>query len=130
MGFLSKKPGVKPMAHPCRALAQSSRGGPSPCNKRRFGQGAANHGHVAWPRGGNDAQGEHSGRLEELLRKCAQYIEEGTSHCVKMLQFTFFALLIPAVLTAVIRRGRHRCIQGASKSVCAMRFAPIPVHLL
>lgn len=46
--------------------------------------------------------GEYGGRLEDLLKKTAQYIEESTYHYVRMLQFTFIALLIPAVLVAFI----------------------------
>ena len=49
--------------------------------------------------------GERAGRLEDMLRKTAQYIEEGTSHYVRMLQFTFVALLVPAVLVAYVLQG-------------------------
>jgi type II secretory pathway component PulF len=46
--------------------------------------------------------GEYNGRLEELLKKTAQYIEDGTKHYVLMLQYTFFSLLIPAIIVAYI----------------------------
>ncbi len=42
--------------------------------------------------------GEFSGRLEDLLRKTAQYIEESTTHYVYMLQYTLVALIIPALI--------------------------------
>ncbi|MBM3855521.1 MAG: hypothetical protein FJ399_20595, partial [Verrucomicrobia bacterium] len=46
--------------------------------------------------------GEYSGRLDDLLRKTAQYLQESTRHYVLMLQFSFFALLIPAFLVLYI----------------------------
>ena len=49
--------------------------------------------------------GEFAGRLEDLLRKTAHYIEESTSHYVKMLQFTFIGLLIPAILLTLVLQG-------------------------
>ncbi|NUM52559.1 MAG: type II secretion system F family protein [Candidatus Hydrogenedentes bacterium] len=49
--------------------------------------------------------GEFAGRLEDLLKKTAQYIEEGAYHYVRMLQYTFFALLIPAILVLIILRA-------------------------
>lgn len=42
--------------------------------------------------------GEFSGRLEDLLRKTAQYIEESTTHYVYMLQYTLVALIIPLLI--------------------------------
>ena len=42
--------------------------------------------------------GEFSGRLEDLLRKSAQYIEESTTHYVYMLQFTLVALIMPLLI--------------------------------
>jgi type II secretory pathway component PulF len=46
--------------------------------------------------------GEYAGRLEELLQKIAQYIQESTKHYVLMLQFSFIALIIPALLVLLI----------------------------
>ena len=42
--------------------------------------------------------GEFSGRLEVLMRKTAQYIEESTTHYVYMLQYTLVALVIPLLI--------------------------------
>lgn len=46
--------------------------------------------------------GEFSGRLEDLLRKTAQYIEESTTHYVYMLQYTLVALIIPLLIVVGI----------------------------